>query len=61
MKLCYRCGEKYSGVHDNNCESCNEQFCVFSHQEISDILNNLVIEEIITEKQIMESGYNTDE
>lgn len=58
MKICYRCGERYAGWHGTDCQSCGEDFCVFSHQEISDILNNLIIEELVTQEQVKESGYN---
>lgn len=52
MFICYRCGEQYEEVESTSCQECGEVECVFTHQQMADVLNNLYIKGIIEEADI---------
>jgi len=51
MCICFRCGEEHEVAYVT-CESCGEDYCVFSYQEMADILNDLYIRNIISKDDI---------
>lgn len=55
LRICYRCGERYRGHEEEDqvdCPSCGEKECVFTHQQMADILNNLYVNGLIEEADL---------